>query len=229
LPERPRAVVLDIEGTTTPIAFVHQVLFPYARARLPGFLRDHAADPAVRAELEAVRQAAPGQDAVATLQRWIDEDAKATPLKTLQGLIWRQGYAEGSLQGQVYPDVAPVLRRWHAAGFALFVYSSGSVEAQRLIFGHSTAGDLAGLFAGFFDTRTGPKREADSYRAIASAIGLPAAAILFLSDAEAELDAAAAASLQTCQLVRAEDGTVATARHPTARDLADAGRRAGLP
>lgn len=221
--------MLDIEGTTTPIAFVHRTLFPFARAALPAFLRDHADDPAVRAELAAVRQAAPGQDEVATLRHWMDEDAKATPLKALQGLIWRRGYEDGTLRGEVYPDVAPALRRWKAAGLALFVYSSGSVEAQRLIFGHSTAGDLSGLFSGFFDTRTGPKREPSSYRAIASAAGLPADAILFLSDVEAELDAAAAAGLRTGQLVRAEDGTRASARHPTASDLDEAGRQAGLP
>ncbi len=215
MPERPRAVVLDIEGTTTPIAFVHQTLFPFARARLPSFLRDHADDPAVQAELQAV----PGPDPAATLLRWIDEDVKATPLKTLQGLIWREGYADGSLRGVVYPDVAAALRRWHGAGLTLFVYSSGSVEAQRLIFGHSTAGDLSALFAGFFDTRTGPKREAESYRAIAAASGLPAGTMLFLSDMEPELDAAAAAGLQTCQLVRAGDGTLASSRHPTAADL----------
>ena len=214
-----RAVLLDIEGTTTPIAFVHTVLFPYARAGLPALLRDRAADPAVAAELDAVRRLAPGQDPLAVLLGWMDQDAKQTPLKALQGLLWYQGYADGTLKGELYPDVAPALRRWHGAGRGLFVYSSGSEEAQRLIFGHSIAGDLTGLFSGYFDTRTGPKREATSYRAIAEAAGLAPGALLFLSDVEEELDAAAKAGLATCQLVRAADGTAASARHATAAEF----------
>jgi enolase-phosphatase E1 len=210
-----RAVLTDIEGTTTPIAFVHDVLFPFARTNLPELLRSRADDPTVAAELAAVRQAAPGRDPLAVLLGWMDRDAKETPLKTLQGLIWRQGYIDGKLLGVLYPDVAPRLRQWHAAGVALLVYSSGSVAAQRLLFGHSDAGDVAGLFTGFFDTRIGAKREAASYTAIAAQAELPPSAILFLSDVEAELDAAAAAGLATRQLVRAADGTIASLRHAT--------------
>lgn len=223
------AVLLDIEGTTTPIAFVHRTLFPFARARLPALLRDHAADPAVAAELDAVRAAAPGQDPLAVLLGWMDQDAKETSLKVLQGLLWRGGYAEGALQGEVYPDVAPALQQWSGVGLRLFVYSSGSVEAQKLIFGHSTAGNLVGLFTGFFDTRTGPKREARSYKAIADAAAVSPGALLFLSDVEAELDAAAAAGLPTCQLVRAQDGTVPSLRHSTATTLEEVGDRFALP
>lgn len=221
MPDRPgpAAILLDIEGTTTPIAFVHDVLFPFARARLPALLRDRAAEPAVAAELDAIRATAPGQDPLAVLLGWMDADAKATPLKALQGLMWREGYADGTLRGELYPDVAPALRAWHAEGRRLFVYSSGSVEAQRLIFAHSTDGDLSALFEGHFDTRTGPKREAASYAAIAAAAGLAPGAMLFLSDVEAELDAAGAAGLLACQLVRARDGTVRSARHPAAADL----------
>ena len=215
-----QAVLTDIEGTTTPISFVHDALFPYARANMAAFLHDHAADPAVAAELDAIRRMAPGRAPVAVLLDWMDRDAKATPLKTLQGLIWRQGYEDGKLLGVLYPDVPPCLRQWHAAGVGLFVYSSGSVAAQRLLFGYSDAGDLAGLFGGFFDTRVGAKREAASYRAIAAQIGLPPGAILFLSDVEAELDAAAEAGLSTCQLVRAADKTIASARHPVADSFA---------
>jgi enolase-phosphatase E1 len=216
LPDRAiRAVLTDIEGTTTPIAFVHEALFPFARANMAAFLSARAGDPAVAAELEAIRLAAPARAPVDVLLDWMDRDAKETPLKTLQGLIWEQGYADGKLLGVLYPDVPPCLRQWHAAGAGLFVYSSGSVAAQRLLFGHSDAGDLAGLFSGFFDTRVGAKREAASYRAIAAQIELPPESILFLSDVEVELDAAAAAGLATCQLVRAADKTIASARHKT--------------
>ena len=132
----------------------------------------------------------PGDDPVATLLGWMDVDAKETPLKTLQGLIWAEGYADGTLQGHVYPDAVAGLRRWHAAGLALYVFSSGSIAAQKLIFGHSVAGDLTPLFSGYFDTTTGPKRAAASYAKIADAIGLSVGEILFLSDTSAEITAA---------------------------------------
>jgi len=224
LPDPVRAVVIDIEGTTTPIAFVHRVLFPYARAHLPRLLAGRADDPAVAAELAAVRAAAPGQDPLDTLLGWMDADVKATPLKALQGLLWREGYEDGCLSGELYPDVAPALAAWRAAGLRLFVYSSGSVEAQRLLFGHSTEGDLTPLFEGFFDTRTGAKREEASYRAIAARAGCDPAAMLFLSDVGAELAAAAAAGFAVCQLVRPADGTVAADGYPIAATLAEAGR-----
>ena len=215
--------MLDVEGTTTPIAFVHQVLFPYARARMARLVT--AGGPEVAAALAEV----PGPDQVATLLGWMDADVKATPLKALQGVAWREGYADGSLEGAVYPDVAPALGRWRAGGVRLFVYSSGSIEAQRLLFRHSAAGDLSGLFEGHFDTGTGPKREAASYGAIAAAAGLAPGAMLFLSDVVAELDAAGAAGMRTCQLVRAEDGTVAGAGHAVAADLTKVGAAFGLP
>jgi enolase-phosphatase E1 len=223
-----QAVLLDVEGTTTPIAFVRDVLFPFARARLPDLLGTRAGDPAVAAELAAVRYAAPGQDPLAALLGWMDVDAKATPLKALQGLVWREGYESGALHGAMYPDVAPCLQRWRERGLRLFIYSSGSTEAQRLIFGHSSDGDLTGLLDGYFDTRVGPKRDQASYGAITGSIGLPPDAVLFLSDVEAELDAAAAAGLATGQLVRAADGTVASDRHPTAAIFPDIERRFGL-
>ena len=209
-------MLTDIEGTTTPIAFVHDVLFPFARATMADFLANHAHEPSVAAELVAIRAVAPGQDPLAVLLGWMDQDAKATPLKTLQGMIWEQGYQDGRLQGVLYSDVAPALRAWQEAGLALYVYSSGSIAAQRLIFGHSNAGDLSPLFSGYFDTRTGGKREPASYRDIAAQIALAPGAILFLSDVEAELDAADAAGLRVTQLVRAEDRTVASTRHPIA-------------
>ena len=216
---RPTAIVTDIEGTTTPIAFVRDVLFPYARTRLAAFLAGHAQDPAVAAIIAQATKLAEGEPVQQALLRWMDTDAKVTPLKTLQGLIWDDGYRRGELKGVIYPDVPPKLRQWHAAGIHLYVYSSGSEAAQKLIFGHSDAGDLAGLFNGFFDTRIGGKREPASYAAIAQAIGAPAAEILFLSDIGQELDAAAVSGLQTCQLVRAADGTKPWPGHRQSADF----------
>jgi enolase-phosphatase E1 len=209
------AIVTDIEGTTTPIAFVHELLFPYARARLPAYVAANPNDPDV---LEAARLAADG-DALAALLGWMDADAKVAPLKSLQGRLWHEGYRTGALQAVLYPDVAPALRRWYAAGKRLCVYSSGSVEAQKLLFGHTAEGDLCPLFSAYFDTRTGPKREPASYTSIAGAIGVAPSACLFLSDVEAELDAASKAGMQTCQLVRPEDGTIPSKRHPGHADF----------
>jgi enolase-phosphatase E1 len=189
-----RAILTDIEGTTSSIAFVAETLFPYAAKALPAYVAAHPEQVAgVLAEVEAME---PG-DPVQTLLRWIGEDRKATPLKTLQGWIWAEGYAAGAFKGHVYPDAALALRAWAEAGYRLYVYSSGSVEAQKLIFGHSDQGDLAPLFSGWFDTTSGPKREAASYARIAEAVGEPPGAILFLSDVQAELDAAAGAGMRT--------------------------------
>ncbi len=199
----PGAIVTDIEGTTSSIAFVADVLFPYARKRLVDFV---ARNPdAARPILAEVAEMDDG-DPVTTLLSWIDEDRKATPLKTLQGMIWAEGYADGTLTGHVYRDAAAALRRWHARGIRLYVYSSGSVAAQKLIFGHSNEGDLTPLFSGYFDTTTGPKREPASYRAIADAAGLAAADMLFLSDAPAEVAAARAAGMAAL-LVDRDGGT----------------------
>lgn len=195
----PRAILTDIEGTTSSIAFVAETLFPYAHARLPAFVAAHPDETApILAEVAAIE---PG-DPVATLIRWIDEDRKATPLKTLQGMIWADGYRERAFTGHVYPDAAAALRRWHEAGIALYVFSSGSVAAQELLFGHSDAGDLTPLFSGYFDTTTGPKREAASYRAIADAIGVSADEILFLSDTPQEIAAAREAGLSALLIDR---------------------------
>ena len=208
-------ILSDIEGTTTAIAFVHRTLFPHAEAALDGFLATQAATPEVAALLAEV----PGDDKAATLRDWMARDVKATPLKAIQGLIWREGYRSGALRGHLWPDVAPALRAWHARGLRLAIYSSGSEEAQRLLFRHSEAGDLESLFDGFHDTRIGPKREAASYGRIAAAWGAAPGAILFLSDVAEELDAAGAAGLATCQIVRAGDGTQPSGRHPQAADL----------
>jgi enolase-phosphatase E1 len=202
-----RAVVTDIEGTTTKLEFVHQQLFPYARRKLADYVRAHEHE--LGDILDATRAAA-GEAALSTdelialLLRWIDEDRKATPLKSLQGRIWRSGYESGQLRGHVYEDAVRMLRSWHAAGIRIYIYSSGSVQAQQLLFSHSTAGDLTPLISGYFDTTTGPKLEPDSYRSIASSLDLPVSAIAFLSDHAGETAAAAQAGMQTVLLTRAD-------------------------
>lgn len=199
----PKAILLDIEGTTSSISFVADALFPYARKHMASFV---AANPELVAPILAE---VPGDDPVATLIQWIDEDRKATPLKTLQGLIWAEGYADGTLKGHVYPDTPEALRRWRAAGVPVHIYSSGSIAAQKLIFGHSIAGDLLPLLGGHFDTTTGGKRESGSYAKIAAALALAPHDLLFVSDIQAEIDAAKAAGLQALLIDRiGEDGDV---------------------
>lgn len=217
-----RAVLLDIEGTTSSIDFVHKVLFPYASHELPNFIRRNCRSAEVAALLDDVRAEADASDAsieevIGLLDQWIKEDRKATPLKALQGMVWKNGYENGDFKGHVYPDTAPNLRKWADAGLRLYIYSSGSVEAQKLIFGHSDAGDLRPLISGYFDTRTGHKREPASYRRISESIGLPAGQVLFLSDVAAELDAAAETGMQTTQLLR--DAKVERGAHPAVEDF----------
>jgi len=216
----PAAVLIDIEGTAAPLSFVHDVLFPYAAARLPDFVAAHEADHLLD-DVPAPK--------LATLQGWMARDEKITALKAVQGAIWAAGYASGDIMGVVYPDVPAALRRWSKGGVRLFVYSSGSVEAQRLIFGHTAAGDLTPFFQGFFDTRSGPKRAPESYALICRGANISPGEFLFLSDVGAELDAAAAAGLRTCQLVRPEDGTAACETHPHAADFDQVSRMFSLP
>lgn len=202
-----KAIVTDIEGTTSSLAFVKETLFPYARKALPAYVRKHENHPAVAEILDEVAilggHSRNHLDAlIDLLLQWIDEDKKITPLKLLQGLIWEEGYHQGHYQGHLYPDAIECLKRWHGQGYWLYVYSSGSVQAQQLLFAHTDAGDLRHLFSGYFDTRTGAKQDVYAYRAIADNIGLPAENIVFLSDITAELDAAAAAGMQTRWLVR---------------------------
>ncbi|MBI0433602.1 acireductone synthase [Roseomonas sp. KE0001] len=231
LPRGPvSAVLTDIEGTTSAIAFVKETLFPYAEARLDAFLDAQEGEPEVAAALAAAaRAAAPGEPVRAALRRWMAEDAKVAPLKTLQGMIWRQGYLDGEIQGHLWPDVAPCLRAWARAGILLNVYSSGSVAAQKLLFAHSVAGDLMPLLNGLFDTAVGGKREAASYAAIAQRLQMPPGEILFLSDVAEELDAAATAGFATCQLVRPRDGTRPSGRHAEAPDFPGVAGLFGLP
>lgn len=202
-----RAVVTDIEGTTSSLSFVKDVLFPYARAHLADFVRKHTSDATVRRHLNDAENIAgePGMsDAqlVALLTRWIDEDRKLTPLKALQGLIWEDGYRRGELQGHIYEDAVRALRHWHALGLNLYVFSSGSVHAQTLLFAHTAYGDLTPLFSGYFDTTIGFKREPQAYSHIAQAAGTAPEQMVFLSDIREELDAARSAGMRTAWLVR---------------------------
>lgn len=218
-----QAILTDIEGTTSSISFVKDVLFPYAREHMRDFVQTHADEVPVRQALDDVDNAVGHllntEDAIDQLIMWIDQDRKITPLKALQGLIWEAGYRDGDFHGHVYPDAVDQLRRWQADGLRLYVYSSGSVYAQKLLFGHTAHGDLNPLFNGYFDTVIGAKTEAASYRRIAERIGLPAASILFLSDIATELDAARAAGMATTQLVR--DTGTGRSTHPRAAGFDD--------
>ncbi|MEU6824533.1 acireductone synthase [Streptomyces atriruber] len=203
------AVVLDIEGTTSATGFVVDVLYPYARERFGELLASRGDEPAVARAVAQVRAEIGEPDADAArvekvLGEWVDADRKATPLKALQGILWAEGFARGELVSHFYPDVIPVLRRWHADGVRLYVYSSGSVSAQRAWFKYSAEGDLLGLVSGLYDTENaGPKQEADSYRAIAASTGIDPGRLLFLSDRPGELDAARAAGWRAVGVRRA--------------------------
>lgn len=216
LNEPIRAVLLDIEGTTTPIDFVSQVLFPYARRHVADYLARHLSDEALQADLAGLRaehsaDIAQGlnppalrdestatllETAVTYLHWLIDRDRKSTPLKSLEGKIWEEGFRTDELKSEVFADVPRALARWHRQHRRICIYSSGSVLAQQLLFAHTAAGDLTGLISNFFDTRIGAKKEAESYRRIADALQLPPATIVFISDVTAELEAAHAVGLQ---------------------------------
>ncbi|MCK0164709.1 acireductone synthase [Marinobacter sp. S6332] len=219
-----RVILTDIEGTTSSISFVHDVLFPYAAEHLPGFVREHCDKPEVSGQLDSVAKDA-GVDRddtealIEILQTWIREDRKVTSLKALQGMVWEQGYQKGELQGHIYEDAAQHLQYWHDRGLRLYVYSSGSVKAQKLIFGFTTAGDFTPFFSGYFDTRVGGKKEPEAYRNILNELGVEAETVLFLSDVEAELEAAEAAGMKTAWLIR--DGDLPETERVVARNFAE--------
>jgi enolase-phosphatase E1 len=211
-----RGILLDIEGTTTPIAFVHEVLFSYARAHVREFLEKNVAAEDVGADIALLRDEhatdvadapplARGSEieSIAAYVEWlIAVDRKSTGLKSLQGKIWRQGYLDGSLKSQVFADVAPAFKRWRDLGLRISIFSSGSVLAQQLLFAHTEAGDLTPFIESYFDTNVGKKGEAESYRRIAEAMGFPAREILFVSDVVAELDAANEAGMKPVLSIR---------------------------
>ncbi len=217
---RIRALLLDVEGTTTPIDFVFKTLFPFASQHAEEFLRHNSEDAEIAplvADFRATWSGAASAGApvwiestpeeklvsVVAYVRWlISRDSKITPLKSLQGKIWQAGFRSGQLKGEVYPDVAPSFVRWRQQGRRIAIFSSGSVLAQKLLFAHSTAGDLSSFIEAYFDTTSGPKREVQSYKKIASALQLPPDQILFISDVPAELDAARSAGLYTAHSLR---------------------------
>ncbi len=227
-----KAVVTDIEGTTSSISFVHDVLFPYAAAKLPDFLRTKAQEPQIKAllvDVAAEAGLAPSdlEGQIEQLLQWIRDDKKITPLKALQGFIWEAGYRQGDYQAHMYPDVAPSLQQWQREGLGLYVYSSGSVLAQKLFFEFSEAGNLLPFFDGHFDTGVGGKREVESYREISRQIKMAAENLLFLSDIVAELDAASAAGFQVCLLQRPGNAAVGKHNFPVSESFSDIECRLG--
>lgn len=216
-----KAIVTDIEGTTSSISFVHEVLFPFAKENLPTFLEREKSREEVRRCLNDAKQFVKeesGEDLSdkemsERFLEWIAADRKQTQLKQLQGMIWVEGYQNGSFKGHVYEDVPECLKAWNGRGLKLSVFSSGSVPAQKLLFGYSEAGDLTPLFANYFDTTTGPKKESASYKKIVAELSLNEAEVLFLSDVEGELDAAKEAGLATIQVLR--PGIEASSKHRT--------------
>ena len=215
-----RAILLDIEGTTTPIAFVHDVLFTYARQNVRDYLVQHSnalIDDIALLRAEHKRDTGSGAqpppltddpDSIASYVHWlIDRDRKSTGLKSLQGKIWREGYSNGRLKAQVFDDVRPAFERWHKDGLRISIFSSGSALAQQLLFAHTDDGDLTTFISDYFDTNVGPKSDAESYRRIANKMNLAPAEILFISDVVTELEAANEAGMKTRLSIR-------TGNHP---------------
>lgn len=232
-----RAILLDIEGTTTPIDFVYKTLFPFASTHVEDFLRRRFQEPEVAEVIEQLATANAGDAALGapvwmagtpeeqalsatTYVRWlIGRDSKITPLKRLQGKIWEEGFVRGELKGEVYPDVAPSFVRWKAQGRRLATFSSGSILAQQLLFGHSAAGDLSRFLEAYFDTTAGPKHDETSYRSIADSLSIAARHMLFLSDVVAELDAARAAGMKTALSLRPGVARPRIPAHPEIHDF----------
>jgi enolase-phosphatase E1 len=234
-----RILLLDIEGTTTPIDFVYKVLFPDARQNVREFIQLHANDllddiSALKAEHRIDNENGNGPpgwqetspeslvDSITEYVYWLmDLDRKSTALKALQGKIWEAGYASGRLRGEVYPDVPPAFARWRKQGKQIYIYSSGSVLAQKLLFRHTTNGDLTGHIGGYFDTTTGAKKAATSYQTIAEQIGSRASEVLFMSDVTSELDAALNAGMQTTLCVRPGNAETESETHRAIRTFAE--------
>ncbi len=202
-----RAVLCDIEGTTTSLSFVHDVLFPLSREKMDSHVGENWTSPEFQPLLDQLKKQTPVEnpspsDIVSLLHAWIDADKKEGILKQIQGKIWKEAFESGQLRSHIYPDVPVNWAEWKTRGLKIYIYSSGSIEAQQLLFRYSEAGDLTLFIDGYFDTTTGPKKEAESYKKIASTLTLDPAEIIFLSDVPAELDAAREAGMQTVQLVR---------------------------
>jgi enolase-phosphatase E1 len=212
-----RSILLDVEGTTSPISFVYETLFPYARKRLGSFLQEHSSDAVVTSVFQELKSINPSdvlagapeisgrnpiQESTDYLLWLMDHDRKTAPLKTLQGLIWEQGFKRGELQSEIFADVPVCLLQWREAGLRTAIYSSGSVLAQKMLFSHTPYGDLTKLISAYFDTGVGPKQQPQSYRGIVAELQLPAEQVIFISDVAEELDAARNAGLGTALSVR---------------------------
>jgi enolase-phosphatase E1 len=208
-----QAVLCDIEGTTSSLTFVHDVLFPLSYDKMDDFIKQNWNSDLIRQEIEQINLEDP-DEVIRTLRSWIKEDRKAGPLKSIQGKIWKDAFESGKIRGHVYPDVAPNFQKWRDSKIQISIFSSGSIEAQKLLFHYSEAGDLRQYISSYFDTTTGPKRDSASYKKIASELSLPAANILFLSDVQSELDAARNAGLQTTQLLREAATPKNFSKHP---------------
>lgn len=230
-----RVLLLDVEGTTTPIDFVARRLFPYAAEHVRAFLEARGRDAGVMEDLRRLQEdnaadlargdrppawGAGSAGEIASYVHWLmDRDRKSTGLKALQGRIWEEGYRRGDLRGEVYDEVPAAFGRWRERGQRVAIFSSGSVLAQQLLFRHSTVGDLTPFLDAHFDTTTGPKREAGSYARIADRLGVPAGAVLFVSDVAEELDAARAAGMDTALCAR--EALPAAAAHRVIRSFDD--------
>jgi enolase-phosphatase E1 len=230
-----QAIVLDIEGTTTPVDFVYNVLFPYARTHVEGYLKREWNSPACAAAVSLLQQERESDsdtsaaalsgatvEGILAYVHWLmDRDRKSSGLKQLQGLIWRDGYERGELRGVVYADVPPAFERWRDAGVDLYIYSSGSVLAQQLLFGSTGFGDLTRFLKGYFDTGVGPKQSGSSYSAILDRIHARASEVLFVSDIVGELEAARSAGLQTVLCVRENTMNPSAQSHPVIESFAE--------
>jgi enolase-phosphatase E1 len=200
-----QVVLCDIEGTTSSLSFVQDVLFPLSYDRMEGFINQNWSSDLIRQEIQQIKSKTGNADpdeVIKTLRSWIKEDRKESPLKSIQGKIWKDAFESGKIQGHVYQDVPRNFRKWGNSGIRICIFSSGSIEAQKLLFRYSEAGDLSQFISAYFDTTTGPKKESSSYKTIATELSLPAADILFLSDIQSELDAARTAGMQTTQMLR---------------------------
>jgi enolase-phosphatase E1 len=233
-----RAILLDIEGTTTPIQFVRNTLFPYAREHIEDFLNRRWDEEAVAADIRSLQSQYLGAEGAESAPIWknssladeresslayirslMDADDKCTPLKSLQGKVWQEGYETGELRAEVFRDVPPAFCRWSSKNKIIAIFSSGSVFAQQLLFANTCCGDLSRFLQAFFDTTMGSKRNPESYRKISSEIGTPCSSVLFISDAIPELDAAQAAGLETALCLRAAESTDPASNHRVIRSF----------
>ncbi len=209
-------LLLDIEGTISSLSYVKEVMFPYSKSKLKSFLKENAQKEEIRSLLkrleEKVGRSLSVEEAAEIFEDWIEKDLKEPILKELQGHIWEIGFKSGELMGHIYEDAYEKIREWRSKGYKIYIYSSGSVKAQKLFFGNTKYGDLTKLFDGFFDTSIGSKREKDSYIAIAKTLGLKPEDFLFLSDVEEELDSASLAGMKTIKVDRYNSGDVSKHR-----------------